>query len=303
MKLQRLCFVAAIAATLSMTFSACNGGSGGIPMTPGMPESDSGPEMPDASESMGPETAESAEPAPSGTPVVVAPYGPMMPQTSTSPEPSTTPAPSATPETLGTPVASAAPAVSAMNDFRPSPKIEARTVSVTMHLNQKKLPAGSYLWFDSTFALRNGESAAFQMQKSQITLAGHTYSGPTGVVNVTPNAKSANVTPSNDAIVSTFPSKTSGTMFMDGLVVYLPTGLPAHQTVTWTARFQDSKPSTKDLKIRWHPSASAYSQLPASYQSLQIKPVTGAPQNFAKHLIPGTAATASSRDVTICCRG
>jgi hypothetical protein len=296
MTLGRLRFVAALAATISTTFAGCNGGDSGIPMTPGVPESDSAPQIPESSEPAAPEMGESAEPAPSGTPIVVAPNAPILPETSTPPETPATPAPSSAP------TASPAPSISSSNTFLPHPNLEARSVKITMHLNQKKLPPGSYLWFDSTFTLRNGGSAAFQMQKSQISLAGHTYSGPTGVVNVTPNAKSAIVTPSNDSIVSTFPSKISGKMFMDGVVVYLPDGLPPHQTVTWTARFQGSKPLTKDLDIQWHSSASAYSRFSTSYQSLQIKPLTGAPQNFAKNLIPGSGAAAPSRDVTICCQ-
>lgn len=86
MVLQRLCFVAALAATLSM-LTACGGsGDSGFPVTPGVPDSsDNGPDMPDTPESVPPG---SSEPQPPDTPVVTAPNNPIVPSTT---EPSSTP--------------------------------------------------------------------------------------------------------------------------------------------------------------------------------------------------------------------
>ncbi|HZY99807.1 MAG TPA: hypothetical protein VFE36_09555 [Candidatus Baltobacteraceae bacterium] len=171
---------------------------------------------------------------------------------------------------------------------------------MTMRLNDKKIPPGGYLWFDSTFQMHGAVAAAFEMQKSQVKVGGHTYAGPTGVVTVTPSVKTATVTSSNASIVSTIPSTISSKTFMNGVIVYLPAGLPAHQSVTWTARFLSSQPFSKGLKIQWQSSASAYSRFSTSYRSLQIKPVAGTPESFVKDVIPGVGTTASSQTVTIC---
>lgn len=89
MILQRLCFVAALAAAISM-LTACGGsGDSGFPVTPGVPDSssDNGPDMPEAPESVTP--GESSEPQPSDTPIVIAPNNPIGMAPST--EPSSTP--------------------------------------------------------------------------------------------------------------------------------------------------------------------------------------------------------------------
>lgn len=266
MNVQRLCLVAALAATVSMTVVACNGGGeSGIPVTPGVPDSgmpDSG--MPDSGMSQ-PDTPE-ASIQPSSTPMAT----PAAPP-SASPSPSTT----------------------------PNLKSTARTVSVAVRLNGKKIPPGSYLWFDSTFRSSGAGAAAFQMQRSQVTVAGHRYAGPTGIVVISPAAKTATINPTNsNAIVSTFPSSMAGKLFVDGLVVYLPSGLPAHQLLTWTAHFVSSSPATNAAKIRWQSTAAAYSRFSASYRSLRIDSA-GRPQNFAKSLIPGTRSAESTQTVTI----
>lgn len=79
MILQRLCFVAALTATISM-LTACGGsGESGFPVTPGVPDSTDngtdGPDVPDTPETMTP--GSSNEPQPSGTPIVIAPGNPI----------------------------------------------------------------------------------------------------------------------------------------------------------------------------------------------------------------------------------
>lgn len=106
MILQKLCFVAALAATISMV-TACGGsGDSGFPVTPGAPDSgvpdaggDNGPDMPETPESAMP--GGSSEPQPSDTPVVIAPNNQigMSPPTGpssapTAPTPTASPAPS-----------------------------------------------------------------------------------------------------------------------------------------------------------------------------------------------------------------
>lgn len=107
MILKRLCFVAALAATISM-LTACGGsGDSGFPVTPGVPDSgvpdaggENGPDMPETPESATP--GGSSEPQPSDTPIVIAPNNPlgMSPSSEpssapTAPLPTASPAPSA----------------------------------------------------------------------------------------------------------------------------------------------------------------------------------------------------------------
>lgn len=194
------------------------------------------------------------------------------------------------------------PAAVVSPKFRPA-KCDA---SITVHFNGKKIPAGSYIWFISSFFLNGVSSGTFQVINSKILLDGQTYTGPDAVVNVSTSATQASVTYSGGFFSSTYPSTLSPRKFMTGMIVYLPSGLSAHQKVTWSAHFTSPNAG---MRIHWQWAAAAYSQLGTPDQ-LGIKPVdgpngsvyadsaqAGTPENYEQYWIPG-ARSAGNNDYT-----
>jgi hypothetical protein len=199
--------------------------------------------------------------------------------------------------------------------------------SISVHFNGKAIPPGSYIWFDSVFALHDANSGAFEMQNSQVTMNGQTYNGPVGVVSVSSSNSTSTVGALGNPttyLVSNYPEGLSGKKFMNGLIVYLPNGLAAHQIVTWSARFQSTNPPSNGMKIQWQWTAAVYSQF-GTYPQLGIKPVNGpngssyhdaeaagTPENYVQYLIPGaraaggneTGAWSATQMITLCpCNG
>jgi hypothetical protein len=205
--------------------------------------------------------------------------------------------------------------------FSPNFKPSSCTGSITVHFNGKTIPPGSYLWFDSVFALHDANSGAFEMQNSKVLLNGITYSGPVGFVTVSSAYTTSTVTDSGpNYLVSDFPEGLSGKKFMDGMIVYLPNGLSAHQIVTWTARFQSTNTASNGMKIQWQWTASAFSTL-GTLAQLGIKPIdgpngssyansdkAGTPENYIQDFIPGareasandTGAWSGTQMITLC---
>ncbi|HZY99838.1 MAG TPA: hypothetical protein VFE36_09725, partial [Candidatus Baltobacteraceae bacterium] len=205
------------------------------------------------------------------------------------------------------------PSITVSPNLKPS-KCDA---SITVHFDGKTIPPGSYLWFSGSFFLKGVNSGTFQVINSKILLDGQTYNGPDAVVNVSTSATQASTTYSGGFFSSTYPSTFSPRKFMNGAIVYLPSGLSAHQKVTWSAHFTSPNPG---MKIHWQWTAGAYSQFNTADQ-LGIKPVdgpngsayadsaqAGTPENYKQYWIPGarssgnnnTAAWSGTVNVTPC---
>ena len=194
------------------------------------------------------------------------------------------------------------PSVVVSPKFRPA-KCDA---SITVHFNGKTIPAGSYIWFISSFFLNGVNSGTFQVTNSRILLDGQTYTGPDAAVNVSTSATQGTVTYSGGFFSSTYPSTLSPRKFMTGMIVYLPSGLSAHQKVTWSAHFTSPNAG---MRIHWQWAAATYSQL-GTPDELGIKPVdgpngsvyadsaqAGTPENYEQYWIPG-ARSAGKNDYT-----
>jgi hypothetical protein len=185
-------------------------------------------------------------------------------------------------------------------NFRPA-KCDA---SITVHFDGKKIPAGSYIWFQSSFFLNGVSSGTFQVTNSKILLDGQTYTGPDAVVNVNTSATQGTVAYSGGFFTSTYPSTLNPRKFMTGTIVYLPSGLSAHQIVTWSAHFTSPNPG---MRIHWQWTAAAYSQF-GTPDVLGIKPVNGpngsvyadsaqagTPENYKQYEIPGARSAGKNK--------
>lgn len=206
------------------------------------------------------------------------------------------------------PLSNLTPAMSSSTTIRPSCSSSAAvtpgalqpfcTASIEVIFNGKTIPPGSYLWFDSAFQLHGATSATFTMSQSSVTVGGQTYTGPNGVVTVDPSTSQATVSYTSTGYASSFGSGTGGKKFMDGIVVYLPNGLAAHQRAVWSANFTTTQPQSS-MMVQWQFTVAAFSTL-GTYEQLELKPIdgpngstyanhdkAGTPENYVADMIPG----------------
>lgn len=179
------------------------------------------------------------------------------------------------------------------------------TVSaITANFNGHAIPAGDSLWFSSVAEVSHvptsGATIHVTDQTISFTANGTQYSfhvADTTLV-LSPTAKQAQVT--TDAAgdwVVTEPTKFDGEVFLSGLSVQLPNGLPGGvKNVTWSGDFTTD---TAGVKVDWAWEAAAYKRLGSNDASLDIKPTdmpsssyrnwdaAGTPENFKTHVVAG----------------
>jgi|GEM_PF-1828734 len=179
------------------------------------------------------------------------------------------------------------------------------TVSaITANFNGVAIPAGDSLWFSSVAQVSHvptsGATIHVTDQTISFTAKGTQYSfhvADTTLV-LSPTAKQAEVTTNaaGDWVV-TEPTKFGGQVFLSGLSVQLPNGLPGDvKNVTWSGDFTTD---TAGVKVDWQWEAAAYKQLGANNADLGVKPTdmptptyhngnaAGTPENFKTHVVAG----------------
>jgi hypothetical protein len=189
--------------------------------------------------------------------------------------------------------------------------LEDRTVpsafsAITGNFNGTAMAANDTLWFSSVAKVQGlgSGSATIELSNQSISFdaggASFTYSVPNAVVTLSPSATTA-VVSFNDAIstwTTTAPAQFSGNVFLSGLAVPLPNGLPGGiHNVTWQL---DATSDTAGLKINWQWAAAAYTTFGADQASLGVKAVddnhfapysnsdhAGTPENFMSYLVGG----------------
>ena len=151
--------------------------------------------------------------------------------------------------------------------------------SITANFNGTAIPAGSSVWFNSAFT-RGGlpkTPVTLHVENGSIdfTAGGTAYhvAVPNGVIVLTPGATSASTSfdpTDNDWDVSA-PSGGAGDVFMGGVALPLPNGLPGGvKNVTWSASFWSDTPG---ITVNWKWAAAAYQSFGGDYNTLDVKPV------------------------------
>jgi hypothetical protein len=152
------------------------------------------------------------------------------------------------------------------------------TVStITGNFNGIAIRAGDDLWFSSRAAVSgvpaSGATLEVTNQTISFTAGGTSYNlaVPDTTVTLSPGQVDATVT--NDAngweVTSSLTAATGG-VFLSGLEVPLPQGLPAKvQNVTWSGDFTAS---VTGLSVNWQWEAAAYRHLAGTDAGLNVKP-------------------------------
>jgi hypothetical protein len=153
--------------------------------------------------------------------------------------------------------------------------------SITANFNGTKIPAGDFLWFNSAITvagLPKNAQATIHVENGTIdfTSGGTPYhvAVPNGVILFTPGSKTAATSfdPSDNDWDVNVPSGGTGDVFMSGVTLALPNGLPGGiKNVTWSADFWSD---TAGLTVNWMWAAAAYKPgFSGDYNALNVKPV------------------------------
>jgi hypothetical protein len=170
--------------------------------------------------------------------------------------------------------------------FRPAVDVlEDRTVpttssAITANFNGTAIPAGGTVWFNSCFTASGLPKAApvtLHVVSAAIdfTAGGTPYhlAVPNAVIVLTPGATSASTSfdpTDNDWDVSA-PSGGAGDVFMGGVALPVPNGLPGGiKNVTWTVNLWSD---TAGVTVNWSWGAAVYTNFSPDPNALGVKPV------------------------------
>jgi hypothetical protein len=152
--------------------------------------------------------------------------------------------------------------------------------SIAASFNGTAIPAGDTVWFNGAITASGLPKAApvtLHVESGSIdfTAGGTAYhvAVPNGVIVLTPGATSASTSfdpNDNDWDVSA-PSGGTGDVFMGGVALAVPNGLPGGiKNVTWTASFWSD---TAGVTVNWKWAAAVYTNFSTDYNALGVKPV------------------------------
>jgi hypothetical protein len=152
--------------------------------------------------------------------------------------------------------------------------------SIVANFNGTPIPAGDTLWFNGAFTASGLPASApvtLHVENGAIDFTAGTtpyhVAVPNGVIVLTPGATSASASfdpTDNDWDVSA-PSSGAGDVFMGGVALAAPNGLPGGiKNVTWSASFWSD---TAGITVNWKWAAAAFKSFSTDFNALGVKPV------------------------------
>jgi hypothetical protein len=178
--------------------------------------------------------------------------------------------------------------------------------SIASNFNGTSIPAGSTVWFNSIVKLGNtpltNATATFQNAKITYVVGATTFVVPLPNSVITFSTSAAVSTTVFDTGTNswhtTVPVGFNGNIFLDGIGLFLPTGLPGGiKNVTWSGDFTSTTPGNN---FQWKWAAAVYSKFTADNTLVGVKPIdnptgslypnsdhAGTPENFKSFVIGG----------------
>ena len=186
--------------------------------------------------------------------------------------------------------------------------------SIAGNFNGTAIPAGDTVWFNSSLTatgLPKGAAATVHVvnQSIDFTAGGAAYhlAVPNGVIVFNPGATSASTSfdPSDNDWDVSVPSGGSGDVFMGGVGLQVPNGLPGGiKNITWNAGFWSD---TAGITVNWNWAAAAYKNFSTDYNVIGVKPVdnnslsiyhngdqSGAPEAYKSFVVAGATGAGGS---------
>jgi hypothetical protein len=184
--------------------------------------------------------------------------------------------------------------------------VPSSTSVIQSNFNGTPIHAGDTVWFSSVAKVSGlgASPVTLRVVNAEIdfTANGVSYALPVPDVAITfsPTAATATTTfdASSNTWLTTVPTGLGGNVFLSGLALPVPSGLPGGiNPVTWKATFQSD---TAGLSVNWQWAAAAYTQFGTDYSALGVKPVddnhasayqnsdhAGTPENFKTYVTGG----------------
>jgi hypothetical protein len=153
------------------------------------------------------------------------------------------------------------------------------TSVIQSNFNGTPIQAGDTVWFSSVAKVTGLGSApaTLHVQNQEIDFSANGVSYqlrvPDAAITFSPTASVASTLfdDSSDTWVTTVPANLGGNVFLAGLALELPAGLPGGiNPVSWSATFQAD---TAGLSVNWQWAAAVYTQFSTDYHALGVKPV------------------------------
>jgi hypothetical protein len=157
----------------------------------------------------------------------------------------------------------------------PTPCPPCPTSSIQSNFNGTGIPAGDTVWFNAHIKANGipSSGATINFSCSTITSSAFSATVPNGVIIFSPNATCATTTFSNNTWTTIVPVSGSDEIFLTGLALPVPSGLPGGGiSPTWSGIFSSSVPG---VSVQWQWGAAAYTCWPAApgvYNMLNVKP-------------------------------
>lgn len=181
------------------------------------------------------------------------------------------------------------------------------TVSaINANFNGTPIPAGDSVWFNSALTVSGLGSAPVTLHvvngSIDFAAGGKSYhlAVPNAEIVFTPGATSASTTfdPADSDWDTSVPSKGTGDVFLSGVALPVPNGLPGGiKSVSWSASFWSD---TAGITVNWKWAAAVYKNFSTDYNALGVKPVdsknlslygnadqSGTPEAFASAVTAG----------------
>ena len=140
----------------------------------------------------------------------------------------------------------------------PTPCPPCPTSSIQSDFNGTPIPAGDSVWFNAHIKANGIPSSGATIKFSCQTVRSSAFSSsvPDGVIIFSPSTTCATTTFSNNTWTTTVPISGSDEIFVSGLVLPLPSGLPGGiNPVTWSGIFSSNVPG---VSLSWQWGAAVY---------------------------------------------
>jgi hypothetical protein len=147
--------------------------------------------------------------------------------------------------------------------------------SIQSNFNGTPISAGDSVWFNAHINASGipSSGATIKFSCQTVTSSAFSSSVPDGVIIFSPSATCATTTFSNNTWTTTVPISGSDEIFVSGLVLPLPSGLPGGiNPVTWSGIFSSNVPG---VSLSWQWGAAVYTCFtppPGIYNMLNLKP-------------------------------
>ena len=156
--------------------------------------------------------------------------------------------------------------------------------SITSNFNNVAIPAGRYIWFNSSFdpgPLGAGtDPVTMNITNGVISFTAnnvpYNLNVPNARIRFDASVTSASTQFINNEWVTVVPRSYTSDVFMSSLSYLVPVNFPGnYMNVTWTAKISIDKPG---ISLAWRWAAAVYSSF-AGHSGLNVKPINGPTQN------------------------